>query len=458
MITRGYQKARPARPAYRRPYQKAGSARPAPRAPYRGRVQVRPVLAGSQSPPFRSGPAKNRISQHPPAKAEADTAPAPLTPAPRVGAYDLAQQVVRSARREKPADRVLRDTLRAAHGLTRPDSERVAKLVFAYYRWLRFVEREGGDPHARLKYALQLQGRFDREPDSFKESTLASAVVPDWASSEMSLSLPWLRSLQSPPRMWLRARKGKAAALSAKLNATVPLPGGIAPDALEYCGSTDLFRTPEFQAGEFEIQDLSSQCVGLCCDPKSGETWWDACAGEGGKMLHLSDLMGNKGMIWASDRADWRLKNLKRRASRAGCFNYRTVTWENDAKPPVKTKFDGVLLDAPCSGVGTWHRNPHARWTTSLEDVQELAAVQLRLLKVASGSVKPGGKLIYSVCTLTRSETTGVADQFQALAKDFVPLSLADPLRPTAAPANQIWYWPQDFGGNGMFIAAWQKL
>ena len=152
------------------------------------------------------------------------------------------------------------------------------------------------------------------------------------------------------------------------------------PDALVYEGETDLFKTPEFQAGEFEIQDISSQAVGLLCDPKPGETWWDACAGEGGKLLHLSDLMQNKGLIWASDRAAWRLQKLKRRTARAKAFNYRAALWEGGAKLPTKTKFDGVLVDAPCSGVGTWQRNPHARWTTTVEDVQELAEVQKRLL------------------------------------------------------------------------------
>src|SRR5205823_5977071 len=126
------------------------------------------------------------------------------------------------------------------------------------------------------------------------------------------------------------------------------------PEALVYEGETDLFRTPEFHAGEFEIQDLSSQAVGWLCDPKPGETWWDACAGEGGKLLHLSDLMQNKGLIWASDRAAWRLQKLKRRTARAKVFNYRAALWDGGAKLPTKTKFDGVLVDAPCSGLGTW--------------------------------------------------------------------------------------------------------
>src|SRR5580700_11122720 len=101
--------------------------------------------------------------------------------------------------------------------------------------------------------------------------------------------------------------------------------------------------------------------------------------------------MQNKGLIWSSDRAEWRLKNLKRRAARAQVFNFRAATWDSGAKLPTKTKFDGVLVDAPCSGVGTWQRNPHARWTATVNDVRELTIVQEALLGRAAPSVKPGG-------------------------------------------------------------------
>jgi 16S rRNA (cytosine967-C5)-methyltransferase len=223
-----------------------------------------------------------------------------------------------------------------------------------------------------------------------------------------------------------------------------------------------LFKTPEFHAGEFEIQDIASQAVGLLCAPKPGETWWDACAGEGGKLLHLSDLMENKGLIWASDRAAWRLQKLKRRTARAKAFNYRAAHWDGGAKLPTKTKFDGVLVDAPCSGVGTWQRNPQARWATTVEDVKELAEVQKRLLAHVGPSVKPGGKLIYSVCTLTRAETSEVVDHFNQTQAEFQPLTLLPGALGTQAsrvPTNAatLTLWPQDLGGNGMFVAVWRR-
>jgi 16S rRNA (cytosine967-C5)-methyltransferase len=165
--------------------------------------------------------------------------------------------------------------------------------------------------------------------------------------------------------------------------------------------------------------------------------------------------MNNKGLVWASDRAEWRLKKLKRRAARSGIFNYRSRVWDGSPAPPTKTKFDGVLLDAPCSGVGTWHRNPHARWTTTLQDVQELRALQLKLLSVAAAALKPGGKLVYAVCTLTPDETTTVVETFQTQFPTFTPLPFPNPLLPDSKPAATLTLLPQDHFGNGMFIAAW---
>jgi 16S rRNA (cytosine967-C5)-methyltransferase len=263
--------------------------------------------------------------------------------------------------------------------------------------------------------------------------------------------------LQREPKLWLRAKRGTAGSLAEKLFAADASP--LLPDALNYRGEEDLFKTPEFHAGEFEIQDIASQVVGLLCDPQPGETWWDTCAGEGGKTLHLSDLMQNKGMLWASDRAEWRLTKLKRRAGRAKVFNYRSVFWDGGKKLPTKTKFDGVLVDAPCSGIGTWQRNPQARWTTEPNDVRELSEIQKKLLANVAPSVKPGGKLIFSVCTLSRAETTEVAVAFSASQPDFEPL-VWDSVKfeeRTANKFSQVTIWPQDLNGNGMFIAGWRR-
>ena len=167
--------------------------------------------------------------------------------------------------------------------------------------------------------------------------------------------------------------------------------------------------------------------------------------------------MRNKGLIWASDRAAWRLKRLKRRAARAQVFNYRAALWDGSPALPTRTLFDGVLLDVPCTGLGTWHRNPHARWTTTPEDVRELAAAQQRLLASVVPSLKPGGRLIYAVCTLTQAETEGVAAEFERTFPDFEPHSVRNPHASGTAGQSRVWLWPQETGGSGMFIAAWRR-
>ncbi len=373
-----------------------------------------------------------------------------------ISVHDIAVEVVRTAGRDKPADAALREVLREMRNLPPFDAAEVSRSVFNYYRWHAWTREDRG-ADAAMHSARKLADRFRNDPNSFQVAELRAKVVPAWTLDAMDVNEAWLRSLQCEPTLWLRAKRGMREVLMRGL------PGLEQPDSLTdafiFAGEMDLFRTPEFHAGEFEIQDIASQAVGWLCDPKPGETWWDACAGEGGKLMHLSDLMQNKGLIWASDRAEWRLQKLKRRAGRGKAFNYRAALWDGGAKLPTKTKFDGVLVDGPCSGVGTWQRNPHARWTTTLNDVQELAVVQQNLLGHAAKSVKPGGKLIFSVCTLTRAETTGVMEHFNATQPEFEPMALPE-LKSNGralAAGSSLTIWPQDMGGNGMFNAGWRR-
>jgi 16S rRNA (cytosine967-C5)-methyltransferase len=394
-----------------------------------------------------------------------------------------AARVLATLAPDLPADAALRRYLYNAKRLGAREKRAVSRAVFGYFRWWRWL-----DPKSSLQKQVEqsatLQERFGADEKAIKSETLAARAVPDWLREEMDLPATYLRQLQREPALWLRARPGTAnhlakelgdcapsqipnssfstqnpllktqnAALAATPNSEPQTPNqprvSAAPEALRYTGTQDLFLTPAFHRGAFEIQDLASQLVGHACAPKPGETWWDACAGEGGKLLHLADLMANKGVIWATDRNERRLQVLKRRAARAQLFNYRTATWDGSAKLPTKTKFDGILVDAPCSGVGTWQRNPHARWSTTRDDVRELAATQRTLLEHVAGSLKAKGRLIYSVCTLTRSETTDVTNAFTAAHPELKPLPVFG--------LPSIMLWPQELNANGMFIAAWQK-
>ncbi|HEY1848254.1 MAG TPA: RsmB/NOP family class I SAM-dependent RNA methyltransferase [Opitutaceae bacterium] len=368
-----------------------------------------------------------------------------------------AAAVLRRVRAGEPADAALRAYLSGGRGLREADRGEVSRAVYAHCRWAGWLDPK--DPlQAQVLGALELAGRFSRQPSSVKSEALAARAVPGWLASEMDLTPEFLRSLQEEPPIWIRAKVGRAEELAASLGSSAPavLPASlVAPpgfSALRYLGTEDLHRSPHFKSGSFEIQDLSSQLVGHSCQPGASGTWWDACAGEGGKALHLSDLMRNKGLVWATDRSARRLAALKGRAARAGMFNYRAAAWTGQGPPPFRTKCDGVLVDAPCSGVGTWRRNPHARWTTSISDVRELAAVQVRLLGHASASVKPGGRLVYSVCTLTRSETVAVADAFAAENPAFEPAAIT-----LAGGASRVTLLPQELDANGMFVAAWTR-
>ncbi len=368
----------------------------------------------------------------------------------------MIEKIIRASDREHPADVVLRETLKAQRELFPGDRRAVTEAVFGWNRWRNWIEQSVPIP-SQIDIALELAERFANEPESFADEELLALAVPDWLSQTMEIPPPWLRALQTPPKLWLRARRGQGRMVSLELNDCEAYGEPPLSDTLEYFGQQDLFRTPEFHEGKFELQDISSQAVGLICAPRSGHTWWDACAGEGGKLLHLSSLMDNKGLIWASDTAEWRLKKLKRRTARAKAFNYRSALWDGGPRLPTKTKFDGVLLDAPCSGVGTWHRNPHARWTLTAHDVTELAALQSNLLAHASVGVKPGGRLIYSVCTMTRAETTDVANAFENRFPEFKPEAFTDPLERGAKPVTRLQYWPQQCGGTGMFVACWTR-
>jgi 16S rRNA (cytosine967-C5)-methyltransferase len=366
--------------------------------------------------------------------------------------FRIVRHVLARAEKGERADISLKEELGGLRDLSPEDKRAVASAVSTYYRWRGWLNRSAR-MELQLAAAFEAQARFDQDPAAFSDAELKGKAVPGWVHTVAEISPATLRAFQSAPRLWLRARTGKAGELCEKLGDCSK--HSLIPDALEYRGGRDLFQTPEFHKGEFEIQDISSQAVGLLCAPKPGETWLDACAGEGGKTLHLAELMQNKGLVWATDPAEWRLKILKRRAGRAKVFNYRTKVWSDQKHPAAKGPFDGILVDAPCSGIGTWGRNPQARWTASVKDVQELAQIQRDLLGVLAPTVKPGGKLIYSVCTLALPETRQIATAFDGNHPDFKRLKLSTPFTKSANP--DCWILPEESGGIGMYIALWQR-
>lgn len=366
----------------------------------------------------------------------------------------LVERVIAEANAKRPADRLLRQALSEAKFHFVEDRNQASDALFAYYRWLGWLEEEESPKH-RILRARDLDQRNRQHEGGFDAKSLAERAIPAWIHGFMEVETPWLRQLQRPPVLWIRARAEKEEGVMAEMTGLTPHPA--LAHAFRHDDKEDLFKTLSFKNGAFEIQDIASQAVAAVCAPKSGETWWDMCAGEGGKTLHLGDLMGKKGLIWATDTVEWRLEKLKKRAARASLFNYRSKHWVDTTKPPVKALFDGILVDAPCTGVGTWHRNPHARWTLTATDILELAARQKQLLRMAAAQLKPGGRLLYSVCTMTHAETIEVARWADSELKELERAPFANPLSPKGGKSPTLQIKPHEVEGNGMFVAMWTK-
>jgi len=184
-------------------------------------------------------------------------------------------------------------------------------------------------------------------------------------------------------------------------------------DALLVEQRQNLFQTPYFKEGYFELQDASSQLVANYLDVKPGMRVIDACAGAGGKSLHIAALMQNKGKVLALDTEEWKLNELKKRANRNGIsiIETRTITSSKVIKR-LADSADRVLLDVPCSGLGVLRRNPDAKWKLTNERIEELKSLQQKILESYSTMVKPNGKIVYSTCSILPSENEGQIERF----------------------------------------------
>jgi 16S rRNA (cytosine967-C5)-methyltransferase len=175
------------------------------------------------------------------------------------------------------------------------------------------------------------------------------------------------------------------------------------------------FNTQAFKDGMFEMQDAGSQAVALLVDAKPGQKVIDFCAGAGGKTLAIAAQMQNKGRLLAWDVSESRMSQIGKRLARAGVSNVQTHVLRDEADPFLKRHVgsaDWVLVDAPCSGSGTWRRNPDLKWRLTLEDLLELKEMQQRILKQAARLVKPGGRLVYVTCSIFADENFWVVKQF----------------------------------------------
>lgn len=183
-----------------------------------------------------------------------------------------------------------------------------------------------------------------------------------------------------------------------------------------------------FQDGLFEIQDEGSQLIALAAAPKPGMRVLDICAGAGGKTLAMGALMENKGSITAADISEGRLKRAKQRFKRAGMFNTTLLPLSSENDKILKRKrgtFDIVLVDAPCTGTGTWRRDPDKKWRNIGPNLSSLLETQARILDSAAKQVKPGGKLVYATCSLLFEENEAQFAAFLEKHPDFTQTDLS---------------------------------
>lgn len=269
----------------------------------------------------------------------------------------------------------------------------------------------------------------------------------------------FIESLLSRPPTWLSAPISLEAQLPEKLTRT-----GLAHTIHPYLKTAFYLEKP-FALSELckkvgmdiIIQDLASQCVGMMCKPGSGENWWDTCAGAGGKSLHLAQLMNNQGSILASDIRSNSLRQIHRRAREAHISIIKMKQLDIiDESTELDSMFDGVLIDAPCSGIGTWGRNPDMRWRTTANNPKEKSKLQRQILEKASQRVKQSGTLVYAVCTNTGIETTDIIEPFLETHPNFKLDPVPHPL--TGEPTDgQVYIWPWDGPCNGMYVARMKK-
>ena len=232
------------------------------------------------------------------------------------------------------------------------------------------------------------------------------------------------------------------------------------PQALRLIGSTGAIqKLPGFKEGWWTVQDSSAQMVAHLLDPQPGEVVIDACAAPGGKTTHIAELMRDTGKIWACDRTPSRLKKLQENAKRLNLKSIQIYTGDSRNLPQFKNLADKVLLDVPCSGLGTLHRHADARWRQTPEKVQELATLQSELLSQGATFVKQGGSLVYSTCTLHPLENNYVVQKFLENHPNW-QIEAPAPNSPAAAFAKSsgaIEVWPHRDQMDGFFMVRLRK-
>ncbi|MCB5196097.1 RsmB/NOP family class I SAM-dependent RNA methyltransferase [Deefgea salmonis] len=370
-----------------------------------------------------------------------------------------------------PADAVVSRHFRENKNLGPKDRAVVAETVFGVLRHLPQLDwLAGGDAgsklpstrdlllafftrikHLNLRELPGVFGDNDKERAagmkgmSLRDAPLhVRAALPQWAidallasgkTEDEVLALGQSMLQAAPLDLRVNGIKAKRDAVAAELKAagdinTTPTP--FSPWGLRVEGKPAINKYKAFMEGRVEVQDEGSQLLGLLCGAKRGQMVADFCAGAGGKTLLLGAMMQNTGRLYAFDISEKRLSNLKPRLSRSGLSNVHPQLISSETDQKIKRlagKMDVVLVDAPCSGMGTLRRNPDLKARQTAEGVLELNAKQSSILKSAARMVKAGGRLVYATCSFLPSENEAIVAQFLANHTDFQLLDAREVLK-----------------------------
>lgn len=397
-----------------------------------------------------------------------------MTPAARVqAAIECLDQAVNAARTGgAAADTIVQRYFSTRRYAGSKDRRSVRDLVFDVIRSIGTPPETGraaliGHARARAPELLALFGSDGHAPAALSagEPEARPSLAPGWqldmlrtrfgkaSDAEVAALLE-----RAPLDLRVNTLKTSREALLAELPELAATP--LSPVGVRAPAGLNVETLPAFHTGHFEVQDEGSQLASLAVGVKPGDTVVDLCAGAGGKTLALAALMHGQGLLIASDTDRGRLSALPQRLARAGVENVEirllNPRKEAEALVDLTSLADHVLVDAPCSGTGTWRRNPEARWRLTPERLARLEAEQDRLLALAATLVRPGGVLTYVVCSLLPAEGEARVSAFLATTAGFSPTAICIP--GVDASATALVLSPKAQGCDGFFIARLQRV
>jgi 16S rRNA (cytosine967-C5)-methyltransferase len=415
---------------------------------------------------------------------------------------DACSELVRlTLKFDHPADAIVSRFFREHRGLGPRERATLAETVYTVLRKKLLFDHfapSGSGPKERRLAILGFYG-----PGDFLRSALTEQEInwldqcekikpedlmerhrhnlPEWRVPPLKEQLgdgfwPLVESFNKGAGLDLRvnAFKAKRADVQKELAAlgikAVPTP--YSPWGLRIAGKPSLNKAEAFKRGDFEVQDEGSQLLAMLLDAKRGEMVVDFCAGAGGKTLAIGAAMRSTGRLYAFDTSAGRLDAFKSRLARSGLSNVHPAAIAHERDDRVKRlsgKIDRVLVDAPCTGMGTLRRNPDLKWRQNQTAVDEMTVKQTAILQSAARLLKPGGRLVYATCSVLPQENEAIALAFTEANPDFVPLDVGEVLvglkveqaaSLCSGGDNQqrfLRLWPHRHQTDGFFAAVWQR-